>query len=277
MRSLIRFFIDRHLLVNMIVVATLGVGFFIVSKTQRESFPATSLNLVQITTVFPGASAGDIETKVTIPIERALRGVDGIEVTSSISSENVSAVVVELFDHFGDDEADEAVADIQAALDGIQGFPPDLENPPFVVLLDPARIPALEVFLGGPRDDVIAAANALDDILSRVDGVSEVIPLGFGDPEVHVLVQPQKARAVNVTLDEVMHAIRQKNRSETGGKLEAGVGQRQVVLAGTYDDPTEVKDTVLRFDPMGGLLRGERCRAGRTHHRRQRHARARQR
>ena len=79
MARLLAFFIDRHLLVNMVVVTVLGVGAFVLFNTQREGFPATSLNIAQVTTILPGASSRDIEEKLTIPIEDALHTVDGID------------------------------------------------------------------------------------------------------------------------------------------------------------------------------------------------------
>jgi multidrug efflux pump subunit AcrB len=255
MARLLAFFIDRHLLVNMVVVTVLGVGAFVLFNTQREGFPATSLNIAQVTTILPGASSRDIEEKLTIPIEDALHTVDGIDTLSSTSSDGISQVVVEMEPRLNDEETDEVVSDIQKALDRIGTFPPDLETRPSVVVFNPALFPALEIFLHGTESELIPFARTLATQLERIEGVNNISELGFGDPEVHVLINPERLQSLGLTLDEVLAAIHQRNRNDTGGTLISHPVQKQIILLGSYEKAEDVAETVIRFDPFGGLVK----------------------
>ena len=70
---MIRFFLDRHLLVHVITIMVLGLGAIILGSSRREGFPAVTINEVIISAVLPGASPEDVETKLVRPIEEAVR------------------------------------------------------------------------------------------------------------------------------------------------------------------------------------------------------------
>lgn len=254
MKALLAFFVNRHLLVNMIVVCVLGVGGFVVKSAQREGFPATDLALARVIVLWPGASAQDVESQITIPIERALKSVDSVRHVTSTSSQSVAFLLVELFDDLSADELEDAVADLQAELDGVKGLPSDLDAPPRVRLLNPARIPAMEVFLTGPRQVTQTKARELKPILERVEGVSEVIPVALGDREIRVLVDPSRLLAHDLTLDDVIGAIASRNRTDTGGKLDAAE-RRQLVVQGAFRSADELLPTVVRAGPQGTEVR----------------------
>ncbi len=254
MNALIRFFLQRHLLVNMIVIAVLGIGLFVVGRTQREGFPATSLNYCVINAVLAGASADDVEKKLTIPIERALAGVDGIRQITSTSSENLSFVTVEIFDGYSEAEVKETVDEIRREVAAAPGLPPDLDPAPRVHLLDPARLPALEIFLAGDKAQVVPLGRRLKDTLEREEGVSEVVELGFSDPELHVLLDADRAQGLGITFDEVFVALSSQNRTETGGKLHSFPEEKQVVLVTRFETVADVERAVVRVSPDGGRI-----------------------
>ena len=68
-----------------------------------------------------------------------------------------------------------------------------------------------------------------------------------------MLVDPSAARAHGVTILDVVRAVERRNVSDTGGVLESAGDRRQVVMWGRYEDPSEVGDTILRFDEGGPL------------------------
>ncbi|MFO7562521.1 MAG: efflux RND transporter permease subunit [Enhygromyxa sp.] len=253
---MIEFFLRRPLLVHVITIAVLAVGLLIVSRSQREGFPAVTINEVVITTILPGASPDDIEAKITQPIEEAIREVDGVETYESDSREGLSFVRVELYDDLRPREVEAAERDLQKAIDAIQDFPAELDVPPVLSRFNPAKMPVLEVALTGPPAAVREAIKLLRPRLEEISGVGEVSEVGLGDPEIEVLLDPIRARAQQVTLDEVMVALQRRNVASTGGRLTSYPLQRQVVLSGEYRSVEEIAETILRFrGPAGGALR----------------------
>ena len=249
---MIRFFLDRHLLVHVITIMVLGLGAVILGTSQREGFPAVTINEVIISAVLPGASPEDVETKLVRPMEDAIKEVDGVESVHSESRESLARVVVEIYSDFSPEQVLEVERDLQKAMDGITDFPEDMEAPPTLFRFNPAKMHVLEVALRGPPQARREAAELLTPGLERLSGVSSVEKVGWGDPEIEVQVDPLRARALNVTLDEVIAALQRRNVSSTGGKLAAYPAQRQVVLSGRYETPEDVADTVLRFGGGAG-------------------------
>jgi multidrug efflux pump subunit AcrB len=254
--DVIRFFLHRPLLVHVITLAVLAVGLLIVARSQREGFPAVTINEVVITTVLPGASPDDIEAKITEPIEKAIRDIDGVESYESDSREGLSFITVDLYEDLRPRQVEAVERDLQRALDAIQEFPAELDTPPILSRFNPAKMPVLEVALTGPTPELRAAIDVLKPRLEDIPGVGEVREVGLGDPEIEVLLDPVRARAQQVTLDEVMTALQRRNVASTGGRLTSYPLQRQVVLSGEYRDTTEIAETILRFrGPAGGALR----------------------
>ena len=105
---MIRFFLRRPMLVHVITLAVLAIGLLIVGRSQREGFPAVTINSVRITTILPGASPDDVESKITVPVEEAIREVDGIKTYSSTSQDGLSVVRVELYEDLSADDVEEA-------------------------------------------------------------------------------------------------------------------------------------------------------------------------
>ena len=98
MEALLRFFIKRHLLVNVIAAGLGVVGYLSASNMPREFIPTIDTPIFWLTAMLPGAAAQDVEAKVTIPIEEALEEVDGIDEFTTVIADNTSFTTIELYD-----------------------------------------------------------------------------------------------------------------------------------------------------------------------------------
>jgi len=251
---LVRFFVERHLLVNVIVGVVLVLGVVQLSRTSRETFPNVTLPRLFVTAVLPGASARDVETKVTIPIQDAIEELDGVKEFYTTVADGTSQTEVRLHEDFDPARVREAEADLRVLLDAIKDFPPEMEDDPRITRFNPKLFPVAEVALAGPTDSIVTTARVLERKLRALDEVSRVALVGLQDPEVRILVDPSRARAHGVTLVEVVDAVRRRNVSGTGGLLESERDRRQVVLWSRFRDPAEVGGTVLRFLPNGAAV-----------------------
>ena len=255
MEALLRFFIRRHLLVNVIAAGLAVAGYLSATSIPREFIPTVDTPIFWLTAMLPGAAAQDVEAKVTIPIEEALEEVDGIDEFTTIVADNTSFTTIELYDDYNRAQTEEVETDLRAALEAITDFPDDMEDEPVLKQFNPARMTVLEVALEGPAESLAQAARAVEERLERLPLIASVHRVGLPDPEVRVLVDPVRAIEHSVTLTDVVAAVRNRNVSSTGGMLESPDERRQVVMWSRFDDPTEVGDAILRFDPQGGALR----------------------
>ena len=255
MERFIRFFVERHLLVNVIALAVIVAGLVSATRSNREGMPNVTMPILLVRVQLPGASARDIETEVTIPLEEAIEGIDGVDSFHTVINDNQSVTTVELYDDLSDGKIREAEQDLRTAIDAITDFPVEMTDEPVITRINPGKFPIIEIALSGPSELLAKAATRLERVLRRLDGVSEVTLVGLRDPEVRVLLDPVLAREHGVTLLDLVDTIKRRNVSSTGGILETESARRQVVLWSRYEEPSEVGDTVLRSLPEGGVLR----------------------
>jgi len=251
---LIRYFEQRHLLVHTLVAVFVVHCLLYSTRAPRDTIPNVAIHKLFVNSTLPGASARDLEKNVKIPIEEAIEELDGLSKFHTVITDSVSITTVELHDEFDRERIQQAEKDLRNLIDAINDFPPEMEDDPVVTRLNPRLFPVIQVALSGPTDGVTAAAKDLERRIRRLDSVSKVDVPGLQDPEVRVLVDPQRSRELGVTLLDVVQAIERRNVSSTGGMLESETDRLQVVLWSRFEDPEEVGNTVLRFLPGGGAV-----------------------
>jgi len=216
MKTLLEFFVRRHLLVNVLAFAMVVLGYVAATSLQREFIPSVDTPILTINAMLPGASARDMETKVTIPIEEALEEVEGIDEFTTVVADNTSFTTVELLDDYNHAQIEAAEIELRAALDDINDFPAEMDDEPVLHQFNPARSTVIEVALTGPPEALAVGAVELEKRLERLPLISSVTRVGMADPEVRVLVDPVLAREHRVTLLDVLEAVRTRNVSSTG-------------------------------------------------------------
>ncbi len=255
MDRLIRFFVTRHLLVNIIVLAAVVLGWFFIKDVPREYIPSVASPTLWITARLPGASAADIETKLTIPIEEAIEEVDGIDEFQSVISDHTSFTTVELYLDFSEAQIAKIKQQLRDAIDGITDFPPEMEDTPTIEQFDPDKRPIIEVAMAGPANLLIPAAQRLERQIKRLNLVSRVTLVGLQDPEVRVLVDPVKAGEHGITLLDVVQAVQRRNVSSTGGVFETAADRKQVIVWSRFENPMDVGTTILKSVQGVGTVR----------------------
>ncbi len=255
MRKIVAFFIERHLLVNIIAFAMVGMGLLASTNLKREFLPLFETPIIWLTARLPGASAQDIETKVAIPIQEALEEVEGIDDYYTVISDNTSFTTVELYEDFEAPQLIEAEKEIRDAVDAITDFPSEMDEEPHIERLNPGRDVVIELSLQGSIKELVDIAETLEERIEALSTISRVDIVGLQDPEVRIQVDPVKAIAHDVSLESIVAAIDKRNVSSTGGFIENAEEQRQVVMWSRFDRPEEVADTILKTSATGGVLR----------------------
>ncbi|MCF7894972.1 MAG: efflux RND transporter permease subunit, partial [Candidatus Omnitrophica bacterium] len=253
--KLSEFSVKNSLLINLISIFILLAGLytFYVYKIRREAFPEVSFDKVVVTTTYRGASPEEIEKLITIPLEKELKGVDGIKEMSSTSLDTVSIILLDLNEGLKDKR--KTISDIQQAVDQVQDLPGEAERP-IVNEITSGEIPVIEVVLSGNISEFELQNNAerLEDILEDVSGVSKVTRKGWRDKEVWVEVDPDKLSKFHLSLFEVIEALSRKNVSIPGGKLR-GDKEYTIRTVAEFHRPAEIEKVVIRANELGNWLK----------------------
>jgi len=255
MNSFVRFFVDRHLMVNVLALTIVVLGVFFIRGVPREYIPSIDMPKVTILAKLPGASARDMETKITIPIEEAIETVDGIDELSTTISDSVSVTEIDLYIDSTEKQVTTALRDLRDAIDGITDFPPEMEDEPTITQFNPGKWAIVEVALSGPMELLVPLAKKMERQVQRLPDISRVTIVGLQDPEVRVLVDPARANAHGITVMDVVRAVERRNVSSTGAVLESASDRKQVIVWSRFEDPREVADTIITSRPGQGIVR----------------------
>lgn len=249
-----RLAVERPVLTSMMVVMSLVLGIFGLSRLQTDLFPEIEFPVVSVTTVYPGAGPAEIETQVTDHIEEAVSNLADIDQLSSFSQENVSIVVVRF--ELSVDQ-DQAAIDVRDRIESVRGSLPDDTEAPIVQKFDIGSLPVMDLAFSGPQGtDVLYeyADEVLSEVFSRVGGVAAVQIVGGREREVEVLVSPDRLEAYGVTLPEIVNLIGAENVSVPSGVIREPGADVPVRVLGEYDSVEELEELRL-FLPDEGVVR----------------------
>lgn len=250
------FFIKRKLLVNLLIIVVVISGMFSMFHLKRESMPEIDLYEIHYTTIYPGASPEDVEQKVTIPLEDAVKGVDDIKRISSTSFENVSSIKIELEDYLTQDDADTRKQDIQKAIDRVTDLPAEVIDRPELFEIEMTKMPIIEIALAHPdKLELRKAAKYLTKKLERLNPVSKVTKIGYLDKEVYINLDPYKLIKTETAITDVLNNIKGKSIRLSGGKLKAYNNQKVIVTDEEIKKPQQAYNTIIRSSFDGKTLR----------------------
>lgn len=259
MKRIIAFFADSGLLVNIVSVGLLVAGIMFIFTAKREAFPNINFDYVVANTIYPGASAADIEKHVTIEIEDQLREVDGIEEITSSSIEARSIVVVKLDPDLPN--RDKVINDIKSAIDRIKDFPADVEDP-VVTEIGNSQHPIIDIALfnkNGIHNDseefeLRKFAKILEDRIIDLPGVARIDKQGYRDREMIVEINPVLLDLYQIGVNEVVTALAKKNLNFPGGIIKAPTGEVMIRTMGEVETADELRRVLVRANDLGNWV-----------------------
>jgi len=243
------FSVKNPVLVNLLMLAILVVGIMSASRLPLELFPSIKLELVSVTTVFPGASAEDVEKLVTIPIEDEINDISGIKVIRSTSSEGLSSILAEIE---AAEDTQRLAQDIRSKVAKIQDQLPQDAEEPITEEFD-ANFPLVSVAIAGdvPKETLRTYGLMFENQVKLVSGVDNVVTSGLGDPVFWVYVDPEKLRQYEITLEQIASVIDQKNLDLPGGAVEQGDAEYLVRVTGRVEAVKDLLYIPVKRNPDG--------------------------
>lgn len=214
MRKLVHAFASNVVFANIMIFLMFLVGGFSIHQMRKEQFPEMALDIVRINVPYPGADPEEVEEGILRKIEEALQGEPGIKELLTYASENAGTAIVEV-----DERADteEVLNRVRAEIDGISTFPAGAENPIIseLILLDPVMI--LSVSGDMPEDRLKEWAERVKQDLLQKDDITVVTIFGARDYEISVEVSEERLREYDLSLADVVNAVRANNLDVPGG------------------------------------------------------------
>ncbi|HSA92144.1 MAG TPA: efflux RND transporter permease subunit [Terriglobales bacterium] len=237
-------FIDSKL-TPLVIVASILLGVFATLQTPREEEPQIIVPMLDVFVQVPGASAREVAERATIPMEKLLREVPGVEYVYSITRPGMSLVIVRFY--VGQKEEDAIVKTYNKLYSNFDRIPPGVSQP-LIKVRSIDDVPILALTLWGKDYDAYRLrliAAELEDSLKQLDDVSETTILGGRPRRLRVVLDPQRLAAYGLTPGSVADQLEQANRRAQAGSF-ARDNQEFLVDAGSFfTSPEDLQKVVV--------------------------------
>src|SRR5580658_214916 len=245
MHALAKLCINRPVFATMLILALVVVGGFCYFSLGVDLFPKVDIPTVSVIIADPGASPEEIETELTKKVEDAVHTISLVDELRSVSSEGQALVIItfELAKN-----GDVAAQEVQNKVNLVVNDLPQTAKQPVVQKFDPDAAPVLQVAVSAPRslrDLTMIADKLIKQKLENAKGVGEVRIVGGARREIHVLANPEKLRAYNLTITDVFNALKSQNLELPGGSLKEGARDLTIRTTGRVTDPAQFNQIAI--------------------------------
>jgi len=255
MRELTKFFVRNYKFTAVLTMFLIIMGILGLKQMNAESYPAVNFATAVITTAYDGATASDIETKITKPIEDEIRTVSGLKDVRSISQSGLSTIVIRV-DMDKVKDVSKVLNDVQKAVDRVSKLPNDLRDQPLYKEINSQEFPVYEFALIGDNTNRFRdhAADELKEELEDNSRVLGVRLVGFNKRAFQIKLIPQKLKLFHISINEVLAAIRSRNLNSPGGNLKQAEEQQLLRVEGKIKDTKELGEVVIRSNFNGNAI-----------------------
>ncbi len=254
--------IKRPVFAVMMSAAIVVLGIAAYRQLGLDLMPKTDFPMVVVRTSLPGASAEEIETQITKPIEEVVNTIAGIDELRSTSQQNESRVMITFV---LEREIEAAVQDVRDKVATITNrFPLDT-LPPVVQKMDPDANPILTIAISGDRSQKEISQivdKQIKQVLETVEDVGEVTFTGDRHREIQLLLDKDRMNAYGLTVDQVRSAVQRQNVEIPGGSFLSGPSEIALRTMGrirNVDDFNKIiiaynAGSVITFQDIGRVL-----------------------
>lgn len=230
----------------MLMFALMIFGGISWSRMGVSQLPDVDFPTVTVSVTLQGAAPEVMETQVVDPIESSLMTVEGIQSIKSSSKTGSASITVE-FDL--DRNIDLAVQDVQAKIAGVQRLLPDDVDPPTISKTNPDDQPILWLALTYDKNDpeflMRYARDYLKDRFTTVEGVGDIFLGGYTDPIMRVHVRPKDLIRYNISVNDVIDAIKSEHAESPGGYIQTEKKSYNVRTLGEAKTEDEFRALVI--------------------------------
>ena len=232
------------LVIVLFTILTLG-GLFSYSQLGYELIPKFEMNVITVSTVYPGASPSEVENTVTKKMEDAIASLENIKKIDSKSYESLSVVSITLTSNAN---VDVSMNDAQRKINAILSDLPEDAKTPSLNKFSLSDMPIITIGANGKMDEA-AFYDLIDKkiapVLSRVQGVAQVNIIGGQEREIQVNLDATKMQGYGLSVPQVQQIILASNLDFPTGNIQTREQKILIRLAGKYKSVDELRNLVV--------------------------------
>ena len=240
------FGVKRPIAAAMLFVAILVIGVFSLTKLPLDLMPNMEFPSLTVITVYPGASAIEVEEQVSKPLEAVLSSAENLVEIKSISKENVSFIQLR---YEWEEDITAAANNARDLLELVKSRMPSQAYTPIIYKINASMMPVLGYAVNADEN-----YNGLEEIvedqiasaLRKVDGVGTVIYLGQPQREIRVEIDPTRMQAYGMSVAQLSMMLKANNVNVPSGFVTEGAYDFSVRMPGKYERVEELENTVIK-------------------------------
>lgn len=232
------------LIIVLFIMLMLG-GIFSYKNLSYELVPKFEINVVTISTVYPGASPSEIENTVTKKIEDAVSSLENVKKIEAKSYESLSVVIVSLEPEA---DVDYSLNDAQRKINAILKDLPDDVDPPSLAKFSLSDLPVVTLGVTSNLDEkglFDLLDKKIQPIFSRINGVAQVNLIGGEEREIQVMIDAKKMESYGLNVPQLQQMILASNLDFPTGSVKTRNEQILIRLAGKYKNVEELRNLVV--------------------------------
>lgn len=247
--------IKRPTLVVVIftVLTLLGVTSYRLLK--YDLLPKMNFPVVNVITVYPGASAHDVESSVTTKIEDALSSLENVDYIQATSQEGVSAI--SLWMKSGTN-VDKAIENAQRKVNAVAADLPVNARTPSLQKFSTDELPVMKLGVTAnmkPTELYQFIDDQIKPQFSKVDGVGQISLVGGREREIRIEINKKKLDAYKISMARIYGALNSASLELPTGKIESDQRQYTVRLAGKIQSIEDLQNIIISQTPTGSLIK----------------------
>ena len=215
---------------------------------KMETIPDISIPYLMVMDIYPGATPERVMEDVSIPIEKAVEGLEDVKAVYSNSYSNMSNIQIEY--EYGID-MDEAKRALQSALDMVNL--PESAAEPTITALSMNMMPVVALSVSSETEDIVELTSTVEEVLlpkiEKLDGVGSVTTTGQHIEEVVLQYDEAKMSDLGLTETDVKDLIQASNLGISLGLYEFEEGEQAVSVDGKFMTENELKEMLIPVTP----------------------------
>ncbi|MBI5256630.1 MAG: efflux RND transporter permease subunit [Burkholderiales bacterium] len=241
------FSIKRPVATVVIIITLMCVGLLALSKLRVNQIPDVEQPMLLVSIAYPGASPDTVEREIINRIEKALQSISGVDQTRATASEGNARIML-LF-KFSKNMV-EAADEVRNAIGTVRHKLPTEMREPVLQRVDPSAQPIMQLALSSSVQTHAEISRLAEDKLADrfrgINGVAVVNVNGALKRELSVLLRAEKLREFNVSVTEVVAALRAHNTTAPVGKVRGTLEDQSIRLVGRLESPAEFQQIVVK-------------------------------
>ncbi|TKJ28795.1 hypothetical protein CEE39_09785 [bacterium (candidate division B38) B3_B38] len=237
--------VRRPVTVLMIIMVILVLGVISFTDLGLDMLPDITYPIISVITEYQGVAPEDMEKMVTRPLEEGISTVKGVKSVDSISQEGLSIIMTEF--EWGIN-LDFAAQDIRDSIGLMEDFLPDEVSKPLILKFDLSQMPILMYGITGEMDLRELRQYINDNVkplIERLEGVASAMVYGGLEREILINIDKAKLTARNLSLAQVIQALRAENLNLPAGHLTRADTEYLLRTVGEYESLEDIRNTIV--------------------------------